>query len=102
MPLPERSTVEWYARSLAPVLGVAQLEETRTRLEASMNACIESMKALVNSQSGPNPPSRTVFEQYAEEQNRLLEEQQMLQILRMNAQLQAQMIRDSCMLQGLP
>lgn len=81
MPLPDKSTVEWYARSLAPAIGIYQIEGIAQRTQAAL---------MRNSQSGGMSQ-----EKYSLGKNSLMEQERQNQLYAMNAKMSHAAMRRS-------
>lgn len=86
MPLPEKSTVEWYAKSLGKVLKVGGVEDITKRMQASLLAWVESAEAAQRAAAAPEPepePEGMTEEQFIIEKNKILATEREIKLLAM-------------------
>lgn len=82
LPLPEKSTVEWYARSLAPALGIHQIDGIAQRMQAG----------LIQSQGQGGGMSE---QQFSMQKNALLEQERQNQLSNMRTRMADAALRRS-------
>lgn len=75
IPLPDKLTVEWYARSLAPAIGITKVEGIANRMKAAL---------IHNSQAQLGNVARY---QFASERSKLIEQEQQNQLSAMRVSM---------------
>lgn len=75
MPLPDKPTVEWYARSLAPAIGITEVKGIAERLKSALIH-------ISHVQQGNMTQDRSPFER-----SRLMEQEQQNQLSAMRASM---------------
>lgn len=83
MPLPDKSTVEWYARSLAPAIGITEVGGIAQRMKVAL---------MQNSQVQQGGMTQ---DQFAFERSILMEQEQQNQISAMRVNMANTAIRHS-------
>lgn len=92
MPLPEKSTVEWYAKSLGKVLKVGDVEDITKRMQVSLLAWVQSAEAAQRdaaaAAAAPAPePQGMTEEQFIAERESILSTEREIKLLAMATRL---------------
>lgn len=83
MPLPEKSTVEWYAKSLGKVLKVGDVKDMTKRMQASLLAWVEAAQRAAAAPAPEPEPQGMTEEQFIAEREKILSTEREIKLLAM-------------------